>query len=78
MAKVFDSTWDLRLRSKRDELYAKVRKVLSTRKEKTTREVATLCDCNHEQARRMLNALWNDGVAVAVGEKQHRAWLLKA
>jgi predicted transcriptional regulator len=74
MGAVFDSKWDLRLRSKRDELYAQVLKVLTKKTGKTTRQIAEACECNHEQARRMLNALWDDGRAVPQGEKQQRVW----
>ena len=69
-----DSKYDLRLASVRDELKEKVRKCLSTKIGQSTREVSRAVECNHEQARRILGHLWNDGQAVPQGDKYTRLW----
>ncbi len=69
----FDSKWDLRQSWQAEELKRDIRKLLG-KKGKTTREVADATGCNHEQARRTLSLLWNEGQAVPSGDRRARLW----
>lgn len=69
----FDSKWDLRQSWQEEELRSTIKKML-TKTGKTTRQVAEKAECNHEQARRILNKLWDQGLAVPSGDKRQRLW----
>lgn len=69
----FDSKWDLRQSWQEEDLKKEIKKLL-TKTGKATREIAKDAKCNHEQARRILNKLWDEGLAVPSGDKRQRLW----
>lgn len=69
----FNSEWDLRQSWQAEDLRKLIKKEL-TKKGKSTREIAEATQCNHEQARLILNKLWNAGLAVPSGDKRQRLW----
>lgn len=68
-----DSKFDLRQEWCREELEKLIKRAL-TKAPKTTRAIAGEVGCNIEQAKRVLNSLWEDGHAERIGETRTRVW----
>jgi predicted ArsR family transcriptional regulator len=73
---VINSKWDLRLPWQREDLRKTIKKTLHAAAQ-TTRDIAELAGCSVHQARRVLDALWNDGEADYSGETRDRTWTKK-